>query len=99
MILLGGDFWIDVDQFAEQDFEDENIAQNDLLNTNNIIRKGDRFGYDYDIQVNKNNLFSQLEGKLKKIDFFVGVTASYNKILERRKDAKRTFSRKFFRYF
>lgn len=77
--LLGGDFWIDVDQFAEQDFEDENIAQNDLLNTNNIIRKGDRFGYDYDIQVNKNNLFSQLEGKLKKIDFFIGVTASSTK--------------------
>jgi len=74
--LLGGDFWIDVDQFAEQDFEDQNIAQNDLQTINNIIRKGDRFGYDYDIHVNKNSAFSQLEGKLKKIDFFVALTAS-----------------------
>ena len=35
--LLGGDFWIDVDQFAEQDFEDENVAQNDLQNINNVL--------------------------------------------------------------
>ena len=74
--LLGGDFWIDVDQFAEQDFEDQTIAQNDLLNTNNIITAGDRFGYDYNIHVNKSSLFTQLEGKFKKMDFFIGITGS-----------------------
>ena len=74
--LLGGDFWIDVDQFAEQDFEDQTIAQNDLQNSNNIVREGDRFGYDYNIHVNKNSLFSQIEGKFKKFDFYIGLTGS-----------------------
>ena len=74
--LLGGDFWIDVDQFAEQDFEDENAAQNDLQNTNNVIEKGDVFGYDYNIHINKYELFSQLDYTSRKIEAYVGINGS-----------------------
>lgn len=59
--LLGGDFWVDVDQFAEQDFIDPNAAQNDLANPNNVIREGDVFGYDYDMNNNRRELFGQYE--------------------------------------
>lgn len=48
--LLGGDFWRDIDTFAERDFPDDpNVLQNDLNNPNRRVGKGDRFGYDYTI--------------------------------------------------
>jgi hypothetical protein len=31
--LLGGDFWVDVDQFSERDFDDPDVAQNDIEHT------------------------------------------------------------------
>lgn len=52
--LLGSQYHTDIDRFAVSDFglySDE--AQNDLDNPNRIIRKGDKFGYNYNINVNK----------------------------------------------
>jgi hypothetical protein len=74
--LLGADFWVDVDQFAERDFEDETIAQSDVNNPNRIIEEGDRFGYDYDISINTYNAFGQIEGTSAKIDWFAALSAS-----------------------
>lgn len=71
--LLGGDFWVDVDQFAEQDFADPNAAQNDLENPNNVIYEGDAFGYNYDININKASLFYQAEYRSRKIDAYGSV--------------------------
>jgi hypothetical protein len=46
--LLGGDFWIDVDQFAERDFPpDGKITQNDLNYPNRVIKEGDKYGNNY----------------------------------------------------
>ncbi len=46
--LLGGDFSIDWDKFADQDFPgDEQLLQNDLKRPNRIVRVGDQIGYDY----------------------------------------------------
>lgn len=39
--LLGADYWLDVDQFAEQAFVDPNAAQNDLQTPNRVVYKGD----------------------------------------------------------
>ena len=72
--LLGADFWIDVDQFAERDFADESVAQSDVNNPNRIIKEGDRFGYDYDININTYNGFGQVEGLSKKIDWFAALS-------------------------
>ena len=53
--LLGGEFWVDVDPFSDRDMYDPSantdILQNDLDNPNRKVVKGDRFGYDYNIQV------------------------------------------------
>ena len=68
--LLGGDYWVDIDQFAPRDFDDPNFAQNDLQNINNIIKVGDIFGYNYDIHVNKNELFSTYSYNKKKNRIF-----------------------------
>ena len=72
--LLGGDFWVDVDQFAEQDFVDNSQAQSDLNSPNNVIEEGDRFGFDYDITIRTANVFGQLEHKGRKWDTYAGIT-------------------------
>ncbi len=71
--LLGGDYWIDVNQFAQRDFSDPSAAQNDLTTPNKIIKVGDVEGYDYSIHVNSMKLFSQLDYKTKKFDSYIGL--------------------------
>lgn len=45
--LLGGDYWLDVDQFAERDFGEGDYNQNNLLNPNHVVKEGEKYGYDY----------------------------------------------------
>ena len=75
--LLGGDFWVDIDQFAERDIADPDAAQTDLNNPNRAVKVGDKFGYDYDININTFNLYAQLDGTSAKIDWFLGTSATY----------------------
>jgi hypothetical protein len=74
--LLGGDFWLDVDQFSERDLNIENAAQNNIDIPNRLIKKGDRYGHDYHINIDKTEVFSQLEYKLRKFEFYFGANAS-----------------------
>ncbi len=70
--LLGADFHVDVDQFAERDLPDNPVAlQNDLLIPNRIIREGDSFGYDYDSNIREAGAWGQGQISLNKIDIFV----------------------------
>lgn len=69
--LLGGNQWIDIDQFAERDFpNNKDITQNDMNNPNRVVRKGDVFGYNYDINILHSALFLQNEWKWNKIDLY-----------------------------
>jgi len=45
--LLGGNYWLDIDQFAERDFGEGDAIQNDINNRNRIVKEGDRYGYNY----------------------------------------------------
>ena len=46
--LLGGDYWLDVDQFAERDYpNDPDAFQSDLNNPNNAVTEGETFGNSY----------------------------------------------------
>ncbi len=46
--LLGGEYWYDIDKFAERDFStDPSKAQQDLRNPDRIVHKGDKFGNDF----------------------------------------------------
>lgn len=74
--LLGADFWVDVDQFAERDFDDTNLAQNDLNNPNRIVKVGDKFGYDFTANINKYNAFAQSEFTYSRFDFHVAASVS-----------------------
>lgn len=70
--LLGGEFYVDLNQFAERDFPtDNNAAQNDLNRPNRILHVGDQYGYDYDIDIYKAGEWAQLVFNFRKVDFFV----------------------------
>lgn len=76
--LMGGDFYLNVDKYAERDFVDDLPAQNDLNNPNQVIEVGDKFGYDYTANINKYNFFIQSNFSYSKVDFFVAGTLSYD---------------------
>lgn len=56
--LLGGDYWFDVDQFAERDFGSGDSYQNNLLTPNRVVKQGEKYGYDYYANLRKNTLWT-----------------------------------------
>lgn len=75
--LLGGDFYVNVNQFAERDFPVDNVAnQFDVDKPNRILRKGDQFGYDYNINISRAAAWAQGVFKLNRFDFFLAGTVS-----------------------
>ncbi|MCM1110094.1 MAG: TonB-dependent receptor [Clostridium sp.] len=76
--LLGGEFWLDVDQFAERDYpSNPNLAINDLNNPYRKVVKGDRFGYDYYINALQARLWLQNMIHTSHWDVHYGLSASY----------------------
>lgn len=68
--LLGGDFYLDVDRFAE--FDSSGIfVENNVDVPNRIVRQGDRFGYDYDYHIRQASAWLQLDVSLRQFDFFL----------------------------
>ncbi|NNE25328.1 MAG: hypothetical protein HKN09_00665, partial [Saprospiraceae bacterium] len=46
--LLGGSFYLDIDDFALRDFPDDySIVQNDISQPNRLLQEGDVFGYNH----------------------------------------------------
>lgn len=67
--MLGGQQWIDIDQFSERDFSDNRmIIQNDLNHPDRIVTKGDKFGYDYDMNIVKASIFAANEWNWRLFD-------------------------------
>ncbi len=76
--LLGGDYYVDINQFGERDFPSSPSAgQNDLNNPNRILLTGDKFGYNYDIDIKKGSVWLQGVFKFRKLDIFVATEHSY----------------------
>ncbi len=70
--LLGGDYFVDLNQFADQtSIEDSSIIQNNLDNPNQKIYEGDRYGYDYVAHLQKTSVWAQGNWKYNKLDFFL----------------------------
>ena len=69
--LLGGDWWVDIDQFALRDGNDYDFAQNDLDNPNRLVEPGDVFGYDFTGNIHKYEVFAQSEWVLPRWDFYL----------------------------
>ncbi|MDO5394330.1 MAG: TonB-dependent receptor [Bacteroidales bacterium] len=76
--LLGGQYWLDVDPFSDRDITlaPDNL-QNDLDNPNRHVTKGDRFGYDYDINYLRADAWLQNTFTARHWDVNYGVKMSY----------------------
>ncbi len=76
--LLGGDYWLDIDQFSERDFPDNpQMLQNDLNNPNRHVGKGETFGYDYYINAVQATAWLQNVINLPQWDINYGLKMSY----------------------
>ena len=75
--LLGGDFWINIDTFAERDFADSDAIQNDLNHPNGIITEGDKYGYDYYGHLREGRIWHLLRYNYKEWEAYVGLEAGY----------------------
>ncbi len=81
--LLGGDYWIDVDKFAERDMGSDPAAyQNDLDYYNEhgharVVREGDKFSYDYYAHVRQAQLWTMYKLRLGGFEMNVGGEVGY----------------------
>lgn len=78
--LLGGEFYVNWNQFAERDFPNNPGAiQYDLDMPNRVLRKGDSFGYDYSLYTNHWQAWIQASVTTDRIDFFAAASMSNTK--------------------
>lgn len=76
--LLGGEFWIDIDQFAERDFAGDTAALiNDMQNPGVQLKEGDTFGYNYALTRNKYKNWGLFQYSKSYFDVYVGYSIDY----------------------
>ena len=66
--LLGGDGFVDLDQYAEGPAQ-----QNDLNNLDRLVSVGDKFQYNYTIKASVTSAFIQLQSIQKKVEYFASI--------------------------
>ncbi|HAF29585.1 MAG TPA: hypothetical protein DCG75_11100 [Bacteroidales bacterium] len=74
--LLGGEFWYDIDKFAEGDVDNPDQLQSDLNNPNRIARVGDVFGYDYDANIDRIGGLVKADYTIDNLDLYLGLGLS-----------------------
>lgn len=77
--LLGGDYWLDVDQFAERDFADWDAMQNDLNNPNRAVYEGDKYGYDYYAHLHDARIWAVYNYSRSRFNLTGALEGGYNK--------------------
>lgn len=79
--LLGGDYWVNVDNFADRDNHTGNVesTMNDLSRDDNyIVRKGDKYGYDYYAHTSKAKLWGLYNRRMGRWEINTAAEASYS---------------------
>ena len=82
--LLGGEYYLDIDQFAERDYASSPaMVQNDLefylINGGaKVLREGDKYGYDYYANVRNANAWANLNYDLGAFKANLGLKAGYS---------------------
>lgn len=76
--LLGAQYVLDVDKFAERDFVgDTEKLQNDLERPDRRAYKGDIFGYNFRFNINSANVWFHNEHSYRHWDFYYGAQLKY----------------------
>ncbi|BDD09550.1 TonB-dependent receptor [Fulvitalea axinellae] len=67
--LLGGDYWLDIDQFAERDGF---ASDNDVRYPDRLTQEGDVISHDYDVNIKTGNVWALSSFTYNKVDFYIG---------------------------
>lgn len=77
--LMGGEYWENINQFAQRTFGNgSGYELNDANASSAIVKKGDKYGYDYTIHFTKAVGFVQGVFTYNKFDFFIAGEGGYN---------------------
>ena len=88
--LLGGERWIDIDGFADRDIKElaantgftqadiAQVIQNNMYDQNKAIHKGERFGYDYVMNMGHLSAWYQNEWNFNEVDLYYALAIKYN---------------------
>jgi len=76
--LLGGDFYVDINKYADNFESDE--YQTNLLNTNHVAYKGDIFNYDYIANRNYFDLWATINYNVGHFDMYAGLSFALSDI-------------------
>lgn len=79
--LLGGDYYYDINKYAENQENGEN--QVDLNNTNHVAKVGDVISYNYVANRNYFNLWGQVNYLIGNFDLYAGVEGTFTQIWRR----------------
>lgn len=72
--LLGAQYWLDIDQYAERDFPgNPSLLQNDLNDPNRKVKENDVFGYNYYLHTNSCQVYAVNRFYLPKVDLYTGL--------------------------
>lgn len=78
--LLGGTGFLDIDFFAEESAQAissaQILAQSDVRNPNRIVREGERYKYNFDLDAQVISSFAQAQFTSKKLDYYVAANVS-----------------------
>jgi hypothetical protein len=82
MDLLGGDYFLNYNMFAAQQFVG-NAAhkQNDLETPDRAVLKGEKYRYHYTNNIGKAWAWGQIEVNLKRLSLFASISAGYTTYL------------------
>lgn len=75
--LLGGQQFLDVDFFADEDavsagVDPFDLAQSDVRNPDRLVVEGDKYEYNFEFDVQEYNAFAQTQFQYSWVDFYVG---------------------------
>ena len=79
--LLGGDYYLDIDKYADGEaFDISDEQQVNIRNKNHVATVGDIIGYDYIANVNNVKLWGQLTYVKNRWSTFAGLEAAYTQM-------------------
>ena len=84
--LLGGDFWLDIDNFADRDFVEREKSINDLNDPTWIRGEGDRIGHDYTSHIQTSGWWGQVKKSFNKGSVYLGGNVTHTSMY---RDSKR----------
>ncbi len=76
--LLGGDYYFDINKYAESLESDE--CQTNLFNPNHVAKVGDIIGYNYYANRNYGRIWDQIDWLVGNFDLYLGFQVAFTQI-------------------